>query len=463
MIDLIEKLIDQYLHKGIDFIDVRLENNHFNNINITNGKTRDIVSAIDKGIGIRAFINGAWGFSCTNKLDKDSIRNTVDSAFKIAKIVKEKAKVKFKLLEQPSYRKKICFPQKKNLLDVSIEEKLKLALFLDKQAKEFDNRILNTNTTYRDFVGDQILLNSYGTLLEMKVNFIRMTSRTFAFEAGNRQSSFESIGATSGFEITDSEKAHNLGKTAAEKAIHLLKAVSVKPGKYTAIIDNTLTGVFVHEAFGHASEADAVLSGGSILADKIGNQVGLEMVTIVDDPKLKGKFGYYPYDSEGVPSQKTILVENGILKNYLHSLETASRLDTQPSGNARAQNYQSVPIVRMSNTYFQAGTWRLEELLEEVKEGLFLEGWTYGYTNPVNGSFTFKCKQAYRIENSEQSELLRDAGISGMTLEILNQITGIGRKLEFSDGYCGKESQNIPVSDAGPAVAVKDIIVAGLR
>ncbi|MFX1298548.1 MAG: PmbA/TldA family metallopeptidase, partial [Promethearchaeota archaeon] len=225
MIDLLEKLIDQYLHKGADFIDIRLENDHFNNIIITDGKTRDMVSAIDKGIGIRAFINGAWGFSCTNKLDKDSIKNTMDSAFKIAKIVDAKSKVKFKLLEQPTYRKKVSYPEKKKLFDISIEEKLNLALSLDKQAKEFDNRIVNTNIGYRDFMSELTLLNSNASLLEMKVNFIRITSSNYAFESGVRQRGYESIAGTVGFELAESEKAQNLGLMASKKAIRLLKAV----------------------------------------------------------------------------------------------------------------------------------------------------------------------------------------------------------------------------------------------
>ncbi|MHA1130834.1 MAG: TldD/PmbA family protein [Candidatus Helarchaeota archaeon] len=462
MIDLCRKMIDQYLDKGADYIDIRSENNLYNAINVTDGRTRRLISAIDKGIGIRVFINGAWGFSCTNKLDNQSIKNIMKSAFKIAKVVSEKTQVKFKLLRQTSYQKKSEFSQKINLLDVSIEEKLNYVLNLDKQAKMFDKRIINTNTTYLDFVGEQFLLNSHGIFLEMKVNFIRIASRTFAFENGVRQGGFESLGATSGFELAESDQGQNLGLISAENAVRLLKAIPVKGGKYSVIMDPTLTGVFVHEAFGHACEADAVLSGNSILAGKIGTDVGLDSVTIIDDPTLKGKFGYYPFDSEGTLASKKVLVEKGTLMNYMHSLETASRLNTKLTGNARAESYQNVPIVRMSNTYFKPGTWKKEELLEDgVRNGLFLKGWTYGYTDPVDGSFTFKCREAYKIENGQIKEILRDVGISGMTLEILHKIIGIGRKLEFSDGYCGKEGQKIPVTDGGPAVAIRDVVIGG--
>lgn len=463
MIDLLEQLIDEYMGKDAEFIDLRYENNHFNNINIVNGKTRNIISAIDSGIGIRVFINGAWGFSSTNKLDKNSIKNTMDSAYKIAKIIEKKAKLKFKLNDQPAHKKKVSYPQKKKLKDISADEKLELALYLDKQARDFDNRIINSNTIYLDFVGEQILLNSFGTQLETTINFVRIVSVNYAFEAGVRQRGFESLGGTAGFELMDSDRAQNLGSLASEKAIRLLTAVPAKAGKVNIIMDPSLTGVFVHEAFGHASEADAVLARESILSDKIGTQVGLETVSILDDPTLKGNFGYYPFDSEGSPSKKKFIVEKGILKNFLHSIETASRLDMQPNGNCRAQNYQSIPIVRMSNTYFEPGTLTLEELFEEVRNGLFLEGWQYGYTDPTEGSFTFKCNQAYKIENGEKRELLRDASLSGMTLEVLNHVMGIGRTLEFADGYCGKEAQSVPVSDGGPPVAIKDVIIGGLE
>ena len=463
MIDFLEKLIDQSIQKGAEFIDLRYQNNHYNHISLVDGKSRNMVSAIDKGIGIRVFEAGGWGFSYSDKLDPESITKAMQSALKIAKITGQRAKVKFKLIEQPAHKKKISFPQKKKLLDVSIDEKLKLTKTLDKQAKEFDPRIINTNTAYLDFVGDQVMLNSHGTRIEMTVNFIRIASVNYAFEDGIRQRGYESIGGTGGYELAESEKTQNLGKMAAEKAIQLLKAVPAKAGKFAVIMDPSLTGVFVHEAFGHACEADAVLAGESILVDKIGTPVGLESVNIVDDPTLEGNFGYYPYDSEGTLSRKKSLVENGILKNFMHSLETASRLNTQPTGNARSQNYRFLPLVRMSNTFFQPGSWTTEELLEEVKDGLFLEGWTYGYTDPAKGSFTFKCRQAYTIEKGEKQKLLRDAALSGMTLEVLNNILGIGRDLEFSEGYCGKGGQNAPVSDGGPFLAVGDVIVGGLE
>ena len=463
LIDFLEKLIDQSIQKGAEFIDLRYQNNHYNHISLVDGKSRNMVSAIDKGIGIRAFKAGGWGFSFSNKLDPESITKAMQSALKIAKITGQRAKVKFKLIEQPAHQKKISFPQKKKILDVSIDEKLKLAKSLDKQAKEFDPRIVNTNTAYLDFVGDQVLLNSYGTHLEITVNFIRIASVNYAFENGIRQRGFDSIGGTGGYELAESEKTQNLGKNAAEKAIQLLKAAPAKAGKFKVIMDPSLTGVFVHEAFGHACEADAVLAGESILVDKIGTQVGLESVTIVDDPTLEGNFGFYPYDNEGILARKKSLVENGILKNFMHSLETASRLNTQPTGNARSQNYRFVPLVRMSNTFFQPGSWTMEELLEEVKDGLFLEGWTYGYTDPAKGSFTFKCRQAYTIEKGEKKKLLRDAALSGMTLEVLNNVLGIGRDLEFSEGYCGKGGQNATVSDGGPHMAWEGAIVGGLE
>jgi len=462
VIDFLEKLIDQTLQKGAEFIDLRMNNSSFNNITIVNGKTRDIISAIDKGIGIRVFINGAWGFSCTDKLDKDSLTETIDSAYKIANTAGDLAKIHFKLEDQSPYKKRVSFPQKISLLDTPIEEKLKLAIDLDKQSKEFDARIINTNSSYADFVGESLLLNSFGTELTMNVNFIRVASVNYAFEAGVRQRGYESIGGTAGFELAESEKAQNLGIRASEKAIRLLAATPVEAGKYTVIMDPILTGTFIHEAFGHACEADAVLAGESILADRIGEQVGLESVTIIDDPTLSGEFGYYPYDAEGTPSQQTYLVENGVLKNFLHSMETSGRLNAAPTGNARAQNYQSVPIVRMSNTYLQPESWNLEELLEEVKNGLLLEGWVYGYCEPSKGAFTFKCRQASTIENGEIKKLLRDVGLSGMTLEVLNNIIGIGQDVEFDIGTCGKQGQSVPVTGGGPHVAVKDVVVGGL-
>jgi TldD protein len=237
-------------------------------------------------------------------------------------------------------------------------------------------------------------------------------------------------------------------------------------------MDPSLTGTFIHEAFGHACEADLVLNKESILEGKIGTQVARESVTVIDDPRIGiGKdfglpyelYGTYFIDDEGIPSQKTTIIKKGIFKNYLHNLETASRMDQAPNGHGRASSSTSKPQVRMGVTKLEPGDWSLDEMIADTKIGILCEDFTYGYTDPTTGNFQFKAKLSYKIENGEKKELMRDVALSGMTLEVLNRINAIGKKLKFSDGNCGKGGQRVRVSDGGPYIRVKDIVVGGLQ
>jgi TldD protein len=280
------------------------------------------------------------------------------------------------------------------------------------------------------------------------------------------------VGGLGGFEINDTEKARNISKKSAKEAVALLDAKSPKGGKSVIIMDPELTGTFIHEAFGHAAEADHILNKESILAGKMGEKVALDKVTIKDDPRIERSkefdipyllYGSYMYDDEGIPAQETKIIENGILKNFLHSTETASRMNSEPNGHGRASSVSTRPQVRMGITILEGGEWSLEDMIEDVDEGILCEGFQYGYTDTTTGNFQFKCSLSYKIEDGEKTDLMRDVALSGMTLEILNKITAMGKEVNFSDGMCGKGGQRVRVCDGGPYIRVKDVTVGGLN
>ncbi|TFG23126.1 MAG: TldD/PmbA family protein [Promethearchaeota archaeon] len=229
---------------------------------------------------------------------------------------------------------------------------------------------------------------------------------------------------------------------------------------------------FIHEAFGHACEADIVLNKESILEGRLGEKVAIEDVNIIDNPTMgQGKkfsipyelFGSYFIDDEGIPSQKTVIIEKGILKSYLHSIETSSRMDFPPNGHGRAASISSKPQVRMGITILEPKDWSLEEMIENTQNGILCEDFQYGYCDPSTGNFQFKCKMSYKIENGEKKELMRDVSLSGMTLEVLNRISAIGKNISYSDGMCGKGGQSVRVCDGGPYIRAENIIVGGLN
>jgi TldD protein len=285
----------------------------------------------------------------------------------------------------------------------------------------------------------------------------------YASEGGLRLRGSEIVGGTGGYEIVQSETAHSLGKTAAEKAVKLLRAKPAPSGKFTAVLDPKLVGVFVHEALGHACEADSVLAGTSLVEGKIGSKIGHSSVTILDDPTIPGLYGSFSYDDEGTVSRRRVLVQNGVLKEYLHSIETASRMNVEPNGAARTEGIMSTPIVRMSNTYLSAGDCNVDEVFDGLENGIYAIGSEYGYVIPSSGQFTFKCEYAQVVKNGEPGELVRDVALSGLITETLKNVEAIADDVGFEPGSCGKSGQSVPISTGGPHMRVAKIVVGGMR
>jgi TldD protein len=261
-----------------------------------------------------------------------------------------------------------------------------------------------------------------------------------------------------GLELFDREDPIALAKGVGETAVALLDAAAPRGGTYPVILDQELAGVFVHEAVGHATEGDIILEGDSCLEGKLGRKIGSELVTVKDDPSLMNN-GYYPFDDEGSRAQETVLVENGVLKSYLNSRETAARLGGV-ARNARAEGLDR-PVVRMSNTYIANGDWKLEEILAEMGDGVYLAGSRGGQVSTGEGIFQFNAKRGYLVENGEKTRLLRDVSLSGKILETLMHVRAVGNDLKFNSGRCGKAGQLVPVSDGSPHLLVAEATVGG--
>jgi TldD protein len=462
MKDLLESVIEYGVSLGAEFVDMRVQDTTGTTIRAVNGKTKQLINSHNKGAGIRAFIKGSWGFSCTNNLDKESLKKATRTAVKMAKATHKRMKTAFKLKLLEPTTASVEIPAKRLVTETPIDEKVRYVLALDKSAKEHSPKVVNTNERYSDITGFLTVCNSNGTYVETNLNYVLAVVSVYAQEGSIKQQGFEIEAGAGGYEIVETERARELGETAAEKAVRLLKARPAPAGKFVAVLDPRLTGIFIHEAFGHACEADTVLAGMSILEGKIGKNVGSEDVTVVDDPTLKGSFGYFLYDSEGTLARRKVLVEKGVLKEFMHTLETSSRMDAEPNGSARAETYQNLPIARMSNTYISPGDWTFEEIIEDTKKGIYAKGSIYGYVNPAKGQFMFKPEEAYMIEKGELTSLLREAAISGLTLEVLRNIDALSRDLLMRDpGFCGKSLQSARVNDGGPHVRVKEMVFGG--
>lgn len=450
-LDLFTKTIDK-IAPSVDYVDIRAGRGNSTNIVMKDNKIQEINTGIDIGVRIRVLNNGAWGFAFTSDLNKiDEITNT---AIKLSNVLKGDVK----LADTEVVEDKVKTPRKISLSDVDIDEKKALVTDASKAAT-IDN-VVSTTVNYSDSESQSIFLNSEGSHIIMDETRVGLFLNSAASSGEVIQFGHGSIGGAKGFEALKNQDIEKFGRKIGEKANRLLKASAPPSGKFSIITDNELTGVFIHEALGHAVEADLILQNDSILKDKMNHQIGSDIVNIIDDASNKDGFGYYAYDGEGVKTEKNQLVKNGELVSLLSSRESASKLNISSSGNARSIMSEQ-PIVRMSNTYLEPGDMSFEELIEDVSDGIYLKGSRGGQVDTGKGIFQFNAAESFKIENGEVSDPLRDVSLSGNILETLKNVDGIGNDFKLGIGFCGKAGQTAPVGDGGPHTRILEATVGG--
>lgn len=465
MEDILEWLIEEANNKGCSFAEARYVRKFTSSIRVQDGRVEELVQRESSGVGIRLIAKGCWGFASSASLDKDNLSFALESALSSALSLANQAKEKVELKEVEPTEGRKELRCKLSPEDVSPQDKAQRVLEWEREAKAVaPERLPNTVASLSDFVREEMVYNSWGTKVESKLINTLATVFVSACEGDIRQSAFEGRGGTKGYELVEEIHPEEFSLKAANKALKLLKASSPPAGTFPAILDPEVVGLFVHEALGHNAEADTVWAGQSIIKGKKGEEIAAPCVTIIDDATIEGAFGFYFYDSEGIPASKNVIIKDGILLDYLYNLETAAKMEAMPTGNARAEGYEVPPIVRMSNTFMAPGDWTLEEMLQEMKDGVYLKGGRWGYVYPERGQFTFHVEEAWLVKDGELKEHLRDVSMSGMTLETLKKIKGVSKEFKLaSAGHCGKGGQTAFVDDGGPYVLLEEITVGGRR
>ncbi|MFO7836011.1 MAG: TldD/PmbA family protein [Candidatus Thorarchaeota archaeon] len=458
---LAREAIEAALEVGADFADVRVEDSHLTTIEISNGVTKKSATSRNRGAGIRAFKNGAWAFGQENRMTANTMRERGKSVAELALAIEERASEKFEL-DGPTYQDRCIMKVTKDIRETPIAEKVDLARRIDKQAHDYDERIVNSRAVYGDFNCVLHVANSFGTSVTFGNSLPRVISSVTAKENGDRRTAFKSYGGRGGFEELENEYPQTIGTKTAELAVEMLRSTAVQGGVYDVILDPILNGVMIHEAFGHACEADNWPAHTTVLEGKLGDRVGPENLNIVDDPTLPGMRGSFDYDWEGTKATRRSLVKDGFLTELLHSLETASRLDKTPNGAARAQSFMYSPMPRMSNTFMESGDWNVDEMVEDTDTGLLLCSFNYGYTSPAKGQFMFQASHGFEITNGEIGDMVRDVSIAGQILDILPKIDAIGDDFRMDSGTCGKSGQKVPDMSGGPHARIRKVPVGGM-
>jgi len=436
-----------------DYIEARLEQSQRSHITYRGKELESVGQSTAAGGNIRALVKGGWGFVSFN--DLDDLPQRIELAVKQATLVgREKSQLAPVAPVVDTVANKEDSP-----LTIPLAEKKQL---LD----EYNQIIWRTPKLQTSVIGyadshkKTTFLSSAGSYIQQQRTDITLRLSAVATEDGDIQQANLSLGSRGDF--SSMRRLHRQVEEMAKHAVELLSAPQVKGGEYTVVLDPVLAGVFVHEAFGHLSESDFVYEDNRLRQIMVlGKQFGSRELNIIDSAAVPGLRGSYKYDDEGVPATKTYLIKEGKLVGRLHSRETAAKMNEAPTGNARAINYRYPPIVRMTNTYIESGKASFDDIIADIKEGVYAKNWFGGTTSME--MFTFSAGEAYMIRNGKIAEALRPVVLTGNVFTTLNNIDAIGNDLDMNQsGGCGKGGQYpLPVSNGRPHIRISRCLVGG--
>jgi len=449
---LADSLIKDANSLSVDYADIRINDIESTDFTLQDKDFEGLMVGRNLGIGARVIVKGKIGFYSTNKEDE---KNIILNAVKLAKANPSKELVK--LAPADVIKDETSVPAKKPIQDFSINDKISLVKDAI-SASKIDDRIKSTSASYFDAKYKSLFYNTEGT--EIVRNYSRCGAVTQIIAKQNADLEETHVVKT-GYSF---DKLADLSKEVNKSCkllLKLLKARKPKAGNFRVLLDPTSSSIFVHEAVGHACEADAVLRDDSVLKGFVDKKIGSDHVSIFDNPEVHWENGYYSYDDEGVPAQDTELIVNGILKGYLHSRSTAGEMGIKSTGNCRAQGCSYLPLVRMSDTYMKSGDFSKDELIRKVKNGYLLIGSMGGEVDTKQGNFTFSSEHGYEIKNGKLGALVKGCNFGGRTLETLKNVSGVGKKMEFKPGMCGKGNQWVRVSEGANYTAIDKITIGG--
>jgi len=439
---------------GARYVEIRLEQSEGTRLTYRGRELEEIGRSSGIGGNVRALAGGGWGFACFNDISdlKGKVAMAVSHArhvggepVQLADVEPHVDTVEPVLLEDSQG---VSLHEKKRVID----EYISLMLGVP--------GVQTCTIGYGDGRRKVVFANSEGAYIEQERVDVNLRLAAMARDGGDVQQSGVSQGSSGDFSFVRSLQQD--AQDVARKAVEMMKAPKVKGGEYTVILDPILAGVFIHEAFGHLSEADHVYENDHLREIMyMGRKFGGRHLNVVDGAAVPGLRGSYKYDDEGAPATRTDLIREGVLVGRLHSRETAAKMGETPSGNARAINYRFPPIVRMTNTFIESGDATFEDLIVGVKEGVYARNWYGGMTSME--MFTFSAGEAYMVRDGKMEELLRPVMLTGNLFQTLENLDAVANDLDMNQGGgCGKGGQSpLPVSNGSPHIRIQHCLVSG--
>ncbi|WP_373600882.1 TldD/PmbA family protein [Paraclostridium bifermentans] len=455
--EIASQVLSKCLITGGDFAEIFEEDTISNSIGLIDSKVENALGGRSYGIGIRIFKGFKSVYAYTND---NSIASLLDTAYKAALALGNLKEEKTIVLDN-SIKYKNMHPIKLYPNSIDYEKKIKVMKDAYKSAKDYSKDISQVNVTYLDKDQKILIANTEGLYIEDERVRTRLGVSAVASKDNENQTGFEAPGRAMGFEMFEEVDPVYYGKEAARTAHTMLHAKNCPAGKMTVAIDNGFGGVIFHEACGHSLEATSVAKGNSVFSGRLGEQIASTKVTAIDDGTLSNHWGSSNIDDEGNPTQKNILIENGILKSYMIDKLNGRRMNMIPTGSSRRQSYKYAPTSRMTNTYIAAGEDKAEDIIKSIDNGLYAKKMGGGSVNPVTGEFNFAVAEGYLVKNGEIQEPVRGASLIGKGSEVLMNIDMVSDNLKQAQGMCGSSSGSIPTNVGQPMIRVKEITVGG--
>ena len=457
-VDTVNAALHAALATGGEFAEVFVEDKASSSAHLDDGRVEELTSGRDRGAGIRVVVGETTGFAHTADLTEEGLLTAARAAAAAARSGGGGVRTVALPPGVARHARGVAIDP----TEVAKSDKVALLRHADEVARARSGSITQVSAGYADSRRRILVANSDGTLAADEVVRTMFNVTCVASGDTGMQTGRESIGHTIGFELFDRYDVAELAQRAADRAVTKLAARPAPSGQLPVVIGSGGGGVLFHEACGHGLEADLVAKGASVFAGRVGQQVASPLVTLVDDGTMAGEWGNFGIDDEGNPAARNVLIEDGVLTDYMWDVLRARREGRRGSGNGRRQGYQYLPMVRMTNTYLLAGTDQPDDIIASTPHGVYVAHLGGGQVNTATGDFVFGMSEAYLIEDGRITEPLREGNLIGNGPEVLARIDAVGNDFAMGPpGTCGKDGQGVPVGDGVPTLRVEALTIGG--
>ena len=455
----IEKIMNRLLSSPVDAADIYFQSSHTESWVMEGGIIKEGSHNIEQGAGVRAVSGEKTGFAYSDRIELPAL---LEAANNVKAIVRQGQDAQIGLVKAANWP--LYYPVANPLKSLADQQKIDLLRKVESETRKLDSRIEEVIVSLIGAHESILVANQDGSLAADVRPLVRMNVTVIVEENGRREQGSMGGGGRSDYSyFTGYGRALEFGKEAVRQALVNLEAKEAPAGNMTVVLGPGWPGILLHEAIGHGLEGDFNRKGTSAFSGRVGERVASDLCTVVDDGTLPGRRGSLSIDDEGTPTEKTVLIENGILKGYMQDKLNARLMGVKPTGNGRRESYSNLPMPRMTNTYMLPGPHNPEEIIKSVKKGLYAKNFAGGQVDITSGKFVFSASEAYLIENGKITRAVKGATLIGNGPDVLTKVSMVGTDLELDSGVgtCGKDGQSVPVGVGQPTLKIDGLTVGG--